>query len=144
VKKNKPVVTIIVGFIAGLAISGVLGDMITAANNAAGRISSVWSVSRAEKYIAGGNFAKAVKEYDKALKKINPSNKKLLAKVKNNMALSAFTEADKAGNAGKIRESLVMFAESLDLYKELNDSESIAQVETNIKEAAAVLESLEK
>lgn len=136
--------TIIIGFIAGLAVSGVIGDMIVAVNNAAGRVTSAWSVSKAEKYIAGGDYSKAVKEYKKAEKKISPSNKKLLAKVKNNMALSIFTEADKEQNIENIRESIEMFAESLDLYKELNDSESIKQVETNIKEARLVLESLEK
>lgn len=136
--------TIIIGFIAGLAVSGVIGDMIVAVNNAAGRVTSAWSVSKAEKYIAGGDYSKAVKEYKKAEKKISPSNKKLLAKVKNNMALSIFTEADKEQNIENIRESIEMFAESRDLYKELNDSESIKQVETNIKEARLVLESLEK
>jgi tetratricopeptide (TPR) repeat protein len=144
VKKPKPVITIIAGFIAGLAISGVLGDMIVAVNNAAGRVSSAWYVSKAEKHIAGGNFTQAVNEYEKALKKIKPSNKKLLAKVKNNMALSIFTEADKEKNIEKIKESAVMFAESLEIYKELNDSESIKQVVTNIKEAESVLASLEK
>ncbi|MCL1972867.1 MAG: hypothetical protein FWG57_07785 [Endomicrobia bacterium] len=131
----KVLATIVIGFIAGLAISGVLGDIIVAVNNSAGRISSAWTISRAEKFAAGGNFAQAAAEYEKALKKIKPENKKLIAKVKNNMALSIFAEADKEGNAERIRESLEMFSESLALHKELNDSESIKQVETNIEEA---------
>ncbi|MDR1196409.1 MAG: hypothetical protein LBL00_08035 [Endomicrobium sp.] len=142
-KKNKPVITIIVGFIAGLVISGVLSDVIVIANNAAGRVLSAWSVSKAEKYIAGGNFSKAKKEYEKALKKISPNNKKLLAKIKNNMALIIFSEADKEKNALKIKESLEMFSQSLDLYKELNDSESVKQVEVNMGEAQSALQELE-
>jgi len=142
VKKAKPIVTIIVGFIAGLVISGVLGDIIIIVNNAAGRVTSAWSVSKAERHISGGNFSKAVKEYEKALKKISPDNKRLIAKIKNNMALSIFTEADKEGNAERIRESLEMFSEPLALYKELNDAESIKQVETNIEEARRVLDEL--
>lgn len=143
-KKNRPLVTIAIGFIAGLVISGVLADLIIVAKNAAGRVSSAWSVSRAEKYIAGGSFSKAKKEYEKALKNLKPDNKKLLAKVKNNMALIIFTEADQEKDAVRIKESLEMFSQSLELYKELNDSESIKQVEINIEEAQTVLESLER
>ncbi|MCL2145405.1 MAG: tetratricopeptide repeat protein [Endomicrobia bacterium] len=139
-KKPKPIITIAVGFIAGLAISGVLGDIIIVVNSAAGRVTSAWNVSRAEKYISADNFSEAVKEYEKALKKIRSGNKKLLAKIKNNMALCVFTQADKENNLEKIKESITMFAESLELYKELGDAESIKQVETNIEEARKVLE----
>ena len=142
-KTPKPAITIIVGFIAGLVISGVLGDIIVALNNAAGRITSAWSVSRAEKYVSGGDFYKAEKEYENALKKINPDNKKLIAKVKNNMALSVFAQAANDKNSDRIKESIAIFSQSLDLYKELNDSESIKQVETNIEQARKVLQSLE-
>ncbi|MDR2427153.1 MAG: hypothetical protein LBD46_08270 [Endomicrobium sp.] len=143
-KKNKPAVTIIVGFIAGLVISGILIDIIGLINNSADRVLSAWYVSKSEKYIAVGNFSRAAKEYEKALKKIKPNNKKLLAKIKNNLALIVFTEAEKKGNKSKIKESLEMFEESLNLYKALNDSESAKQVEINIKEAKFVLESEEK
>jgi hypothetical protein len=141
-KSSNLALTIIIGFIAGLAISGILGDIIVMANKSVGKISSAWAVKRAERQISGGNFAAAVREYEKALKKISPANKKLLAKIKNNMALCIFTEADKDGNASEIERSVKMFSESLDLYKELNDAESISQVETNINEAESVLASL--
>ena len=124
-KKNSPVLTIIAGFIAGLVISGILGDIIVIISNAAGRASLARSVSKAERHIAGGNFEKAKKEYEKALGKIKPDNKKLLAKIKNNTALIIFTEGDGEKNAEKIKEksllslrirsarlSLVLFSES--------------------------------
>ena len=135
----KQLATILIGFIAGLVISGVLGDIIVAVNTSAGRISAAWMVSRAEKHIAGGNFSKAVEEYEKALPKISLKNKKLLAKVKNNMALSKFTLADNGKDREGIEEAILMFSESLELYKELGDTESIKQVETNMQEAQYVL-----
>ena len=143
-KKNSPVLTIIAGFIAGLVISGILGDIIVMISNAAGRASLAWSVSKAEKHIAGGNFKKAKKEYEKALGKIKPDNKKLLAKIKNNTALIIFTEGDGEKNAEKIKESVLLFSQSLDLYRELGDYESVKQVKTNIMQARSALESAEK
>ncbi len=143
-KKNSPVLTIIAGFIAGLVISGILGDIIVIISNAAGRASLARSVSKAERHIAGGNFEKAKKEYEKALGKIKPDNKKLLAKIKNNTALIIFTEGDGEKNAEKIKESVLLFSQSLDLYRELGDYESVKQVETNIMQARSALESAEK
>lgn len=143
-KKNSPVLTIIAGFIAGLVISGILGDIIVIISNAAGRASLARSVSKAERHIAGGNFEKAKKEYEKALGKIKPDNKKLLAKIKNNTALIIFTEGDGEKNAEKIKESVLLFSQSLDLYRELGDYESVKQVETNIMQARSTLESAEK
>lgn len=143
-KKNSPVLTIIAGFIAGLVISGILGDIIVIISNAAGRASLARSVSKAERHIAGGNFEKAKKEYEKVLGKIKPDNKKLLAKIKNNTALIIFTEGDGEKNAEKIKESVLLFSQSLDLYRELGDYESVKQVETNIMQARSALESAEK
>jgi len=139
---KKQLATVIIGFIAGLAISGVLGDLIVAVNNSAGRISSAWSISKAEKYVAGGNFEAASAEYEKALKKINPDNKKLLAKTENNLAMCVFSIADKKNDALGIKRSIGIFSESLALSKETGDSQSISQVETNINEAEAVLSHL--
>ena len=140
----KAFATIVIGFIAGLAISGVLGDIIVAVNNSAGRISSAWTISKADKFAAGGNFLQAEIEYEKALGKISPENKKLTAKVKNNLALCVFNVADAAKDAEGIAKSLSIFSQSLELHKELNDLESVKQVETNIKEAERVLEELKK
>ncbi|MDR1696467.1 MAG: hypothetical protein LBR69_07600 [Endomicrobium sp.] len=135
----KAFATVLIGFIAGLAISGVLGDIIVAVNNSAGRISSAWAVAKADKSAAGGNFSQAAIQYEKALVKINPENKKLTAKVKNNLALSVFNVADAAKDAEGIKKSISVFSQSLELHKELNDPESVEQTETNIKEAEAAL-----
>ncbi len=140
----KTIATIIIGFIAGLAISGVLGDMIVAVNNSAGKVSAAWSVSRAEKHVAGGNFSSAITEYEKALKKIKPQNKKLMAKVKNNLAMCLFAVADDAKDVKGIENSLTVFSESLEIYKEMSDTESIKQVENNISEAQSALYSIEQ
>ncbi|MCL2390425.1 MAG: hypothetical protein FWD54_07380 [Endomicrobia bacterium] len=138
----KAFATIIIGFIAGLAISGVLGDIIVAVNNSAGRMSSAWTISKADKFAAGGNFSQAAAEYENALKKIKPENKKLIAKVKNNLALCVFNVADTAKDPKGIEKSLSIFSESLELHKELNDSESVKQTETNISEAEKALQQL--
>ena len=143
-KNNSPILTIIVGFIAGLAISGVLGDMIGLIGNAADKVSCAWTVSRAEKYIAGGNFIAAKKEYDKILNNTKSVNKRVLAKVQNNTAMIIFNEGDKQKDAVKIKEALFLFSQSLENYKILNDSESSKEVERNIKEANSVLASLDE
>lgn len=135
----KALATILIGFIAGLALSVVLGDIIVAVNTSAGRISAAWIVSRAEKHIAGGNFSKAIEEYEKALPKIGPKNIKLLAKVKNNLALSKFTVADNEEDRKGIEEAVLMFSQSLEYYRQLGDAQSIKQTETNMQEAQYVL-----
>ena len=141
-KKTGPLATIIIGFIAGLAISGVLGDLIVFANNSAGRVSAALSVSRAEKLIAGGNFEQAAYQYRKALKKINPENKKLTAKTKNNLGICVFTVAEQKRDTEGVKEAILIFLESLEIYKEMSDAESVKQVETNIFEAKEFLKTL--
>ena len=131
----KPAGIIIIAFIAGLAISVVLGDIIDFVNFSAARVQSAYIISKAQKAAAAENFLQAQKEYEKALEKIRPSNKKLLAKTKNNLAMCVFLEAEKNENKREMLRSILIFQESLDLFKELNDAESIKEVETNIKEA---------
>ncbi|AKL98290.1 hypothetical protein [Endomicrobium proavitum] len=134
--------TIIIGFIAGLAISGVLGDLIIAASSSAGRISSAWSISKAEKFYAGGNFSESLNEYEKALGKVKPDNKKLIAKIKNNQALNVFAIADKAKDKSQIKKSLELFNESLKIYEEIKDTQGAAEVNVNIGEAKKALKEL--
>ena len=133
----KQIAVIIIGFIAGLAISGVLGDLIVVVSNSVGRISSAWSVSQAEREIAGGNFLQAQKHYEKALQKIDPQNKKLLAKTKNNYALAIYYDAAENNDAAQIEKSREIFKEALMLYEELGDEASAQEVEENIKTADA-------
>ena len=131
----KPAGIIIIAFIAGLAISVVLGDIIDFVNFSAARVQSAYIISKAQKAAAAENFLQAQKEYEKALEKIRPSNKKLLAKTKNNLAMCIFLEAEKNENKREVLKSVLIFQEALELFKEINDAESIKEVETNIKEA---------
>lgn len=135
---------IVLGFFIGLIISGILGDIIIAINNYAGRMSAASNIAKAERLIAGDNFDQALCFYEKALKKIKPENKILTAKVKNNMALCTFTIADNKKDAAGIEKSISMFLESLEIYKELKDVENAKQVEININEAEAVLNKLKQ
>jgi len=118
----------------GLIISGFLGDLINVISNSAGKFSAARDISAAQGYFAGGNYLQALDEYKKALGKIQPSDKKLLAQVKNNMALCVFQTALDNKDVKGMKDSLPMFEESLSLYKEAGDTESIKQVERNISE----------
>ncbi len=138
-KNNKNVfVTIVVGFIFGLVISGILGDLISFGISAVERISCSWSVSKAEKYIADGDFEKAKIEYEKILNNKKIDNQKIIAKVKNNLALIIFTQGDKENNLTKIENSIKMFSQSLEIYERLKDVDSIKKLKNNIEQAQKV------
>ena len=140
----KPLATIIIGFIAGLAISGVLGDLIVAVNKAAGRASVAWTVSKAQKAFTAGDYSLAYSRYQKALKNIPPNNKILLAKTKNNAALSLFNLSYDEKNIIGVENAISIFNESLAIYKEIPDLENAKQVETNIAEAQKAVKELEE
>lgn len=139
----RAIATIAIGFLTGLIIAGFLGDIIDAVNNSAGKVSSAWLISRAEKNIAGGDFLQAIKNYEKALTKIDPKNIQLLAKVKNNLALSKFTIAYNNADKDGIENSISLFLESLEHYKVLENAEAAGEVKINIEEAYKALEELE-
>jgi hypothetical protein len=84
----------------------------------------------------------AQKEYENALTKISPSNKKLIAKTKNNLALSVFLFAQKNQDKREMLKSVLIFQEALELFKEIGDSQSSKEVETNIKEAQTAVDNL--
>jgi tetratricopeptide (TPR) repeat protein len=136
--------TIVIGFIAGLVVSGVLGDLIIVAKNSVVRIYCAWEIVSAEKMVAAGDFSNAISEYENVLKYISPENKKLLAKTKNNLAMSVFSAADKEKNRRSLQKSIEIFDEALALYREINYAEGVKQVEINIQTAKSVLESLEE
>jgi hypothetical protein len=69
------------------------------------------------------------------LKKISPSNKKLLAKTKNNLAMCIFLNAEKNQNKEEMEKAVLIFKESLELFKALDDANSIKEVETNMSTA---------
>ncbi|MDR3113226.1 MAG: hypothetical protein LBU09_02505 [Endomicrobium sp.] len=131
---------IITAFIAGLAISTILGDLIDFVKFSAARIESAYIISKAQKFAAAQDFLQAQKEYEKALKKISPSNKKLIAKTKNNLALCAFLQAEKNQNKEEMIKSVLIFKESLELFKEISDDKSVKETETNISEAQTAID----
>ena len=79
-------VTVIVGFITGLVISGILFDVIKYVGKSFNRVSVSWNISKAEKAYSEGRFSDSVLIYKKVLPKISEDNKVLLAKTKNNLA----------------------------------------------------------
>jgi tetratricopeptide (TPR) repeat protein len=129
-------------FIAGLAISLVIGDLIDFVKFSAARISGAYIISKAQKSAAAGNFLQAQKEYERALTKISPSNKKLLAKTKNNLALCVFLPAEQNQNRKEMFKSVLIFQEALELFKELGAAQSVKEVEINIKEAQTAIDNL--
>jgi len=131
----KKIAYIALFFLTGIIISWFLGDLIEVISGSAGKLTAARDISAAQEYYAGGNYSQALDEYKKALDKISPSDKKLLAKVKNNMALCVFQTAFDNKDVKGMRDSLPLFEESLALYKEVGDTESAQQVETNIAEA---------
>ena len=81
-------VTVIVGFVTGLIISGILFDAINYFGKSFNRVSVSWNISKAEKAYSEGRFSDSVSIYKKILSKIGTDNKLLTAKTKNNTALS--------------------------------------------------------
>ena len=92
------VVTVIVGFITGLVISGILFDVIKYIGKSFNRVSVSWNISKAEKFYSSGRFSDSVLIYKKTLPKISPDNKILLAKTKNNLALAILKEIESNQN----------------------------------------------
>ncbi|MFA7074402.1 MAG: hypothetical protein WC234_04350 [Endomicrobiaceae bacterium] len=134
--------TVIVGFIAGLVISGILFDAIVYIGKSFNRISVAWSVSKAEKSFSNERFSDAVLIYEKILPKINPDNKKLYAKTKNNLALSVLKTAEKSGKFEDIDKAIKLFLDAEQIYLEIKDNELAGQTAENIKAAQAIREKI--
>jgi len=139
----KALATIIIGFIAGLAISGVLGDLIDLGRFCAGRIQAAWLTSMAANDLAGAKYSAAAKKYSKALTKISPKNKNLTAKTKSNLALSILLQAQQDNDKEAAQSALLIFHEALELFKEIPDEQKAQETQTNIQEAEKIIEALE-
>ena len=144
-------VTVIVGFITGLVISGILFDVIKYVGKSFNRVSVSWNISKAEKAYSNGRFSDSVLIYKKTLPKISKDNKVLLAKTKNNLALAILKNTEKENNIiilninntpsnvgiskniPKIKEALDLLNQAKDLYVELGNKELAAQTLNNIK-----------
>ncbi|MBO7431891.1 MAG: hypothetical protein J6U02_03235 [Elusimicrobia bacterium] len=143
-------VTVIVGFITGLVISGILFDVIKYVGKSFNRVSVSWNISKAEKAYSNERFSDSVLIYRKTLPKISSDNKILLAKTKNNLALSMLKNIEKESNINlsddaenlsnisdnvllEIEEVLDLLNQANDLYIETGNTELSAQTTKNIQ-----------
>ena len=125
-------VTVIVGFITGLVISGILFDVIKYVGKSFNRVSVSWNISKAEKAYSGGRFSDSVLIYKKALPKIDLDNKTLIAKTKNNLALSLYKNYLTTNNNEELNEALNLFKEAETIYLEIGNNELAEQTAKNI------------
>ena len=125
-------VTVIVGFITGLVISGILFDVIKYIGKSFNRVSVSWNISKAEKFYSNGRFSDSVLIYKKALPKISKDNKILLAKTKNNLGLSLYKDYTITKNNDELNEALSLFNEAKTIYTEINNTNLADQTDKNI------------
>ena len=125
-------VTVIVGFITGLVISGILFDVIKYVGKSFNRVSVSWNLSKAEKAYSNGRFSDSVLIYKKTLPKIDTDNKTLIAKTKNNLALSLYKNYLTTNNSEELNEALTLFKEAETIYLEIGNNELAEQTAKNI------------
>ncbi len=125
-------VTVIVGFITGLVISGILFDVIKYIGKSFNRVSVSWNISKAEKFYSNGRFSDSVLIYKKTLPKISKDNKILLAKTKNNLGLSLYKDYTITKNNDELNEALSLFNEAKTIYTEINNTNLADQTDKNI------------
>lgn len=125
-------VTVIVGFITGLVISGILFDVIKYIGKSFNRVSVSWNISKAEKFYSNGRFSDSVLIYKKTLPKISKDNKILLAKTKNNLGLSLYKDYTLTKNNDELNEALSLFNEAKIIYTEINNTNLADQTDKNI------------
>ena len=141
-------VTVIVGFITGLVISGILFDVIKYVGKSFNRVSVSWNISKAEKAYSDGRFSDSVLIYKKTLPKISLDNKILLAKTKNNLSLSILKNIEQEKNISfsndtenifnsndilELNEALSLLNQADDLYIETANIELSSQTTKNIQ-----------
>ncbi len=126
------VVTVIVGFITGLVISGILFDVIKYIGKSFNRVTISWNISKAEKFYSEGRFSDSVLVYKKALPKIDSDNKILLAKTKNNLGLSLYKNYLNSKDINELNEALTLFNEAKTIYSEINNTDLANQTDKNI------------
>ena len=129
-------VTVIVGFITGLVISGILFDVIKYVGKSFNRVSVSWNISKAEKAYSNGRFSDSVLIYKKTLPKIDSDNKTLIAKTKNNLALSLYKNYLTTNSGEELNEALNLFKEAETVYLEIGNNELADQTSQNILAAS--------
>ncbi len=125
-------VTVIVGFITGLVISGILFDVIKYIGKSFNRVSVSWNISKAEKFYSEGRFSDSALVYKKTLPKIDSDNKVLLAKTKNNLGLSLYKNYLNSKDINELNEALTLFNEAKTIYLETDNTDLANQTDKNI------------
>ena len=141
-------VTVIVGFITGVVISGILFDVIKYVGKSFNRVSVSLNISKAEKAYSNGRFSDSVLIYKKTLPKISLDNKILLAKTRNNLALLILKNIEQEKNISfsnatenifksneilELNEALNLLNQANDLYIETDNIELSSQTTKNIQ-----------
>jgi len=132
--------TLIIGFIAGLVISGILADVFSYAGKSLNRINVARIISKAERSFADERFSDAVSLYEKALAKINPDNKILYAKTKNNLALSIYKKAEIEKDDVGFAKALDLFLQAQAVYAHTDNKKLSEETDKNIQAARQMVE----
>ena len=136
--------SIILGFIVGLILSGVLIDVYSYIKSSVDRIIIARNISKAEKYVKDGQYQQAIEIYEKVYAKIKPKkeqNESLFGKVANNLGLSLVESSNAIKNStGKdlfsskqMKKALEMFKEAKDSFIKIKNNQLVDQTEQNIK-----------
>ena len=135
--------SIILGFIVGLILSGVLIDVYSYIKSSVDRIIIARNISKAEKYVKDGQYQQAIEIYEKVYAKIKPKKEKnysLFGKVANNLGLSLVENSGGIKSKNKdllsskqMKKALEMFKEAKDSFTKIKNKTLADQTEQNIK-----------
>ena len=135
--------SIILGFIVGLILSGVLIDVYSYIKGSVDRIIIARNISKAEQYVKDGQYQQAIEIYEKVYAKIKPKkeqNESLFGKVANNLGLSLVENSGGINKSNKnflnskqAKKALEMFKEAKDSFLKIKNNKLADQTEQNIK-----------
>lgn len=135
--------SIILGFIVGLILSGVLVDVYSYIKDSVDRIIIARNISKAEQYVKDGQYQQAIEIYEKVYAKIKPKkekNESLFGKVANNLGLSLVEQSGGVKNLDKnlfyskqIQKALEMFKEAKASFIKIKNNQLADQTEQNIQ-----------
>ncbi|WP_413852859.1 hypothetical protein [Candidatus Ruminimicrobium bovinum] len=135
--------SIILGFIVGLILSGILVDIYSYVKGSVDRIIIARNISKAERYVKEGQYQQAIEIYEKVYAKIKPKkeqNESLFGKVANNLGLSLVENSGgiKSGNKNlmnskQVKKALEMFKEAKASFLKIKNNQLADQTEQNIK-----------
>jgi len=135
--------SIILGFIVGLILSGILVDIYSYVKGSVDRIIIARNISKAERYVKDGQYQQAIEIYEKVYAKIKPKkeqNESLFGKVANNLGLSLVENSGGINKSNKnflnskqAKKALEMFKEAKDSFLKIKNNKLADQTEQNIK-----------